>query len=169
MLLSQSCQAKLGVTKNMREGTTILEDYGEELEVVRQAGTGLFMMRIDHLLTEDYIGGDPRLEVLVIDYDNYDSDPENNYNFDRDVSPALVGYPASSSRHTKEQDEEDVVRDHQDERNINVSCGTHHFELMQAATRNKEEFRTFVGLTKGMGPDKDKKAHADLGDPGVKE
>lgn len=61
MFLSQSWQAKLGLRKNMRKGTHILEAYGEELEVARQACAGLCMIRIAHLLADDYTGGDPRL------------------------------------------------------------------------------------------------------------
>ena len=64
MLLSQACQAKLGMTKSMRAGTIFLDDYGQHLEVVRQAGTGLFMIRIDHLLMKDFQTlGDERFHV----------------------------------------------------------------------------------------------------------
>ena len=48
LLLSQSVQAKLGMIKNARSGSISLLDY-QELEVVRMAKTGLFMIRIDHL------------------------------------------------------------------------------------------------------------------------
>lgn len=72
----KSCQAKLGMAKNMREYTIILEDYGEELEVVRQAGTGLFMIRIHHLPSGGYTDGGPLLEELFIDSGVNDSDLE---------------------------------------------------------------------------------------------
>ena len=50
LLLSQNCQAKLGMVKNMRQGIMEFEDYpGQQVEVVRQARTGLFMIRIDNL------------------------------------------------------------------------------------------------------------------------
>ena len=56
VLLSQACQAKLSFTRAVRHGTITMEDYdGQHLEVVRQAGTGLFMIRIDHLVRRDYI------------------------------------------------------------------------------------------------------------------
>ena len=56
MLLSQSCQAQLGMTKCMRNRTISLDDYaGEHIEVARQVGTGLFMIRIDHLNFDDYM------------------------------------------------------------------------------------------------------------------
>ena len=43
-------QSKLGFIKEVRAGTIKLLDYPDErLEIVRQAGTGLFMVRIDHL------------------------------------------------------------------------------------------------------------------------
>ncbi len=56
MLLSQSAQAKLGFRKSSRKGTIELEDHpGETVEVARQKGTGLFMVRIDHLIINEYI------------------------------------------------------------------------------------------------------------------
>eukprot|EP00974_Lingulodinium_polyedra_P037411 3588444-Lingulodinium_polyedra.AAC.1 len=48
--MSQSRQAKLGMTKSMRTGEITLGDYGQQLEVVRRSGSGLFMVRIDHWL-----------------------------------------------------------------------------------------------------------------------
>ena len=40
----------MGFVKRVREGTVELEDYDNaELEVVRCIGTGLFMVRVDHL------------------------------------------------------------------------------------------------------------------------
>ena len=56
MLLSQSCQAQLGITKNMRTGKITPDDYdGQALLVARQTGIGLFMIRIDHLKPYQYI------------------------------------------------------------------------------------------------------------------
>ena len=50
ILLSIEMQAKQGFIKDVRAGTIKLLDYPDErLEIVRQAGTGLFMARIDHL------------------------------------------------------------------------------------------------------------------------
>ena len=55
LLLSQSVQAKLGFTKSVRKGTITMDDYEDQsLEVVRQAKTGLFMIRIDHLVAKQY-------------------------------------------------------------------------------------------------------------------
>ena len=57
LLLSQACQAKMGFMKSSRSGTITLEDYDhQEVEVVRQARTGLFMIRIDHLWASHYAG-----------------------------------------------------------------------------------------------------------------
>ncbi len=56
LLLSQSLQALLGMTKNVRNGTIQIMDYeNQNLEVVRQARTGLFMVRVDHLLVNDFL------------------------------------------------------------------------------------------------------------------
>ena len=60
LLLSQSVQAKLGMVKDVRDGTTIMKDYqGQHLQVARQIRTGLLMVRIDHLSNvEDYLNPD---------------------------------------------------------------------------------------------------------------
>ena len=56
LLLSQAVQANLGFLKSVRNGTIVMEDYnGQHLEVARQVRTGLFMIRIDHLVLQDYI------------------------------------------------------------------------------------------------------------------
>ena len=55
MLISQSAQAKLGFIKDFREGTITIKDYNNQhLEVVRRKGTGLFMIRLDHLRAEQH-------------------------------------------------------------------------------------------------------------------
>ena len=57
MLLSQACHAKLGMMKRVRGGSISLEDYGgQSLEVAQQIGSGLFIIRIDHLTLHDYAG-----------------------------------------------------------------------------------------------------------------
>ena len=56
LLSSQACGAKLGMVKRVRDGTISLDGYGrQKLEVVRQAGIGLFMIRIDHLIFQDFL------------------------------------------------------------------------------------------------------------------
>ena len=53
--MSQSCEAKLGMTKRVRDGSITLDDNdAQSLEVVRQLGTGLFMIRIDYSKRDDY-------------------------------------------------------------------------------------------------------------------
>jgi len=55
LLLSNAVQARLGLTKSARNGRVTLDDFGgQSLEVAREKGTGLFMVRIDHLFTEQY-------------------------------------------------------------------------------------------------------------------
>ena len=49
MLLSQHAQSMLGFKKDVRDGPIQLKDYdNQDLEVVRQERTGLFMIRTDH-------------------------------------------------------------------------------------------------------------------------
>ena len=70
LLLSQACQAKLGMTKRVRDGSITLDDYdAQSLEVARQVGTGLFMIRIDHLIYNDCVRN-PLLNDLAIDFDD---------------------------------------------------------------------------------------------------
>ena len=41
LLVFQACQAKLGMTKRVRDGSITLDDYdAQSLEVARQVGTG---------------------------------------------------------------------------------------------------------------------------------
>ena len=68
--MSKTCQAKFGMTKCLRDVSITLDDYdAQSLEVARQAGTGLFMIRTDHLIRDDY-ASNPLLNDLVIDFDD---------------------------------------------------------------------------------------------------
>ena len=63
------------MTKRVREGFITLDDYdAQSLEVARQVGTGLFMIRIDHLIRDDD-ACHPLLDDLVI---NFGDDPDVN-------------------------------------------------------------------------------------------
>ena len=56
----------------MREGTIVLSDTKEHLEVVRQKRTGLFMVRIDHLDRRSYgeaISDHDRADKLILPND----------------------------------------------------------------------------------------------------
>ena len=56
VLMSQLAQARFGFVKSMRDGTITCKDYDDQsIEVVRQKGIGLFMVRIDHLDLGDYL------------------------------------------------------------------------------------------------------------------
>ena len=60
--VSQACQAKLGMTKRVREGSITLDDYDAQ-----PLGTGLFMIRIDHLIRDDCVCN-PLVGDVVIDF-----------------------------------------------------------------------------------------------------
>ena len=67
LLMSQARQAKLRLTKRVREGSITLDDYdAQSLEVARKVGTRLLMIRIDHLARDDYVCN-PLWSDLVID------------------------------------------------------------------------------------------------------
>ena len=45
-----------GNDKRVREGSITLDGYdAQSLEVARQVGTELFMIKIDHLIRDDYV------------------------------------------------------------------------------------------------------------------
>ena len=54
LLLSQACQARLGMTKRVRESSITIDD-SQLSEVARQEGTRLFSIRIDHLVHDDHV------------------------------------------------------------------------------------------------------------------
>ena len=83
LLLSQACLAKLGMRKRVRESSITLVDCdAPSLEVARQVGTGLFMIRIDHLTHDDYVCN-PLVNDLVIDFS--DEPDVNNVARDTDL------------------------------------------------------------------------------------
>ena len=58
------------MTKRVRDGSITLDDYdAQSLEVARQVETGLFVIRIDHLIRDDS-ASNPLLNDLVIDFDD---------------------------------------------------------------------------------------------------
>jgi hypothetical protein len=99
MLLSQSAQAKLGFTKSSRHGTITLDDYdNQEIEVVRQVKTGLFMICISHLNPKDYIGAPESMECLLIDKPMLaQSSEDSDYEDEHRSYAARRGDPGTSS------------------------------------------------------------------------
>ena len=70
LLVPQACQEKSGMTQRVRDGSMTLDDYdAQSLEVARQVGPGLFVVRIDHLTYDDN-ASNPLLDDLVIDFDD---------------------------------------------------------------------------------------------------
>ena len=52
--MSQARQARLGMTKRVREGSTTIDD-SQLPEVAQQVGTRLDTIRIDHFEHDDYV------------------------------------------------------------------------------------------------------------------
>ena len=74
LLVSQAYQAKLGMTKRVRERSITLDDYDSRSLVARQVGTGWFIIRIDHVIRDD-CACNPLLDDFVIDFgDDLDID-----------------------------------------------------------------------------------------------
>ena len=143
MLLSQACQSHLGFTKSARNGTISLDDHdGQQLEVARQARTGLFMVRIDHLLRRDFLesmkAGNLPPETTGLFLDEPDvvcsSDEEDDYE--------KFGYVADAGRdkRTKSFDEEFLAA-----QTIIVSCGMANFEAGAYANGSSTTFRDYQG------------------------
>ena len=70
LLLSQACPAKLGTVKRVLD--LMVPSHwtiygGRKPEVVRQAGTGLFMSRIGHVILQDF----PPTQPQLLDEDNF--------------------------------------------------------------------------------------------------
>ena len=85
----QACQAKLGMTKCVRDGSITLDDYdAQSLEVVRQIGTGLFTIRMDHLIYNDYVRNS-LLDDLVIDFEDEPGIASTARDSDQTNSPRL--------------------------------------------------------------------------------
>ena len=55
LLVFLACQAKLGMTTRVRDGPIALDDSDRQsLEVARLVVTGQFMIRIDHLIYNEF-------------------------------------------------------------------------------------------------------------------
>ena len=72
LLVSQACQAKLGMTKRVRDSSITLDDYdAQSLEVARQVGTVLLMITVDHLIYNDYVCNLLLNDIVII----FDDEP----------------------------------------------------------------------------------------------
>ena len=106
LLLSQAAQAHLGFVKDMRKGTIMLGDAKEYLEVVRQKGTGLFMVRVDHLDLRCYaeaIGDEDRANKLILPDEvllELDAEFKSKHNLTAKDQESLPAPGASSSQDT---------------------------------------------------------------------
>ena len=136
LVLSQACQAKLGMTKRVRDGSITLDDHdAQSLEVSRQVGTGLFMLRIDHPIYNDYVRN-PLLNDLVIDFDYEpgvdstarDSDQTNSLDC---FTHAMVNVRGC-----------EIPRKVLQPDTIVVSCGLSNFEQSSRSTHRRHEFWT---------------------------
>ena len=132
LLISQACQAKLGFTKKSRDGTITMDDYENQgLEVARQARTGLFMVRIDHLLVEQYLPLPEQLRSLLIEQ------PELVESSSEEVAEPIA-YVARSRLQPQQ-----YLIPHRtlDRPTVIVSCGLLNFETSAYANGSSLEFQ----------------------------
>ena len=133
-LLSQACQAKLGMTKRVRDGSITLDDHdAQSLEVARQVGTGLFMIRTDHLMYNDYVCN-PLLNDLVIDFDDQFGNDSTARDSDQSNSPDCFTHAMVNVRGCK------IPRNVLQADTIVVSCGLANFEQSSLSTHRRHEF-----------------------------
>ena len=134
LLVSLACQAHLGMTKRVRDGSVTLDDCdAQSLEVARQVGTGLFMSRIDHLIYNRYVCN-PLLNDVVIDFDEgpgvdsaaRDSDPSKFPDCSTHAMVTVRG--CEIPRNVRQAD------------TMVVSCGLGNFEQSSWSTHRRHEF-----------------------------
>ena len=122
------------MTKRVRDGLNTLDGYeAQSLEVVRQVGTGLFMIRNDHLIYNDYVRN-PLLDALIIDVDDEtgidstarDSDQTNSVDC---FTHAMVNVRGCEIPRNVLQADTSVV-----------SCGLANFKQSSWSTHRRHEF-----------------------------
>ena len=133
-LVSQACQAKLGMTKRVRDSSITLDDYdAQSSDVARQVGTGLFMIRIDHLIYNDFVCN-PLLNDLVIDFHDelgFDSLARDS---DQSNVPDCFTHATVNGRGCE------IPRNVLQSDTIVVSCGLANFEQSSWSTHRRHEF-----------------------------
>ena len=143
LLISQACQAKLGFTKKSRDGTITMDDYENQgLEVARQARTGLFMVRIDHLLVEQYLPLPEQLRSLLIEQPSL-----------VDSSSEEAAEPSAYVARSRLQPQQYLIPHRTlDQPTVIVSCGLLNFETSAYANGSSLEFQdNFYEYRQGCG------------------
>ena len=138
LLLSQAAQAKLCFTKSSRKGTITLDDYEDQgLEVARQIRTGLFMVRIDHLLVEQILPLPEQLRCLLLEQPDVieSSDEDDNYD--------SHGYVASSRPKARKFPTATLEAN-----TVIMSCGMLNFEASAYSKGSSKEFHDHFGNRK---------------------
>ena len=124
MLLSQTCQAKLGMTKRVRDGSITLDDPdAQSVEGARQVGTGLSMIRMDHLIFNDCVCN-PLLDDLVVDFDDEPGTDSTARGSDQSNSPDCFTHAMVSVRGCE------IPRYVLQADTMVVSCGLANFETV---------------------------------------
>ena len=144
LLLSHSCQARLGFTKSSRRGTVTLDDYdNQELEVARQIRTGLLMVRIDHLDSERFRSDD--MQGLLLDYPEFvdSSDDDDNNDSENDNVSFAAAKKIPPKKFPKETLEAETII---------VSCGITNFEQSAYSLRKSTEFGKWLNPKGGSRP-----------------
>ena len=121
------------MTKRVRDGSITLDDYGaQSLEVAPQVETGLFMIRIDHLIYNDYMCN-PLLNDLVIDLDDEPVIDSTARDSDQSNFPDCFTHAMVNVRGCE------IPRNVVQADTIVVSCGLANFEQSSWSTHRRHE------------------------------
>ena len=144
MLLSQSCQAQLGITKNMRTGKITLDDYeGQKLLVARQSGTGLFMIRIDHLFMYQYMRHAKLKRLVLPDLSDEENDDDSYEDAKSDSPENRIGFPAGEEGVDLLPANFPFPHNETNANKLIVTCGLDNFETVphsRDATRSVQNY-----------------------------
>ena len=118
------------MTKRVRDGAITLDDYdAQSLEVARQVETSLFMIRIDHLIYNDYVCN-PLLNDLVIDLDDEPGNDSTARDSDQSNFPDCFTHAMVNVRGCE------IPRNVLQADTIVVSCGLANFDQSSWSTQS---------------------------------
>ena len=124
--------------------------------MVRQAGTGLFMVQMDRLLLEEYLDGNPDVLDMVAERYKANADDSECEMYNSDCEVPFPGWTPEYDRPDFDRVGDRATVDRaqlQERQTIVVSCGALTFESTSEATRHSRAFADYIDLPPGADPD----------------